>query len=165
MVESFLTQTVLYLPKLTTGLIVFMAFWLGGIVAGRVIVRVGTARKIDASLSHLLGRSAKIALVLFGAISGLGTCGIDVSALVAGLGLTGFALGFALKDIISNTLAGALVIIYKPFQVDDQITVASLRGTVKEIDLRYTTLDAEGKKVFVPNAMVFNSAVTVEPAA
>lgn len=151
----------LFLPRLGISVAVFVAFWIGGVAAERVVCRLGGARKVDAHLTRLLGRTAKVGLLLFGAVSALGTLGIDVTALVAGLGLTGFALGFALKDVISNVLAGVLVIIYKPFQPGDEITIASFAGTVKEIDLRYTTLEAEGKAVFVPNSMVFSNPVTV----
>ena len=150
-----------WMLPLLKSLAVFAAFWLGSVGAERLICRLGKARSIDAGLTRLLGRSAKVGLLLFGAVTALGTLGVDVTALVAGLGLTGFALGFALKDIISNVLAGILVIIYKPFQPGDQIAVSSFSGRVAEIDLRYTTLEADGKKVFVPNAMVFSNAVTV----
>jgi small conductance mechanosensitive channel len=153
-----------WMVPLLKSLAVLAAFWLGSVAAERLIRRLGHARSIDASLTRLLGRVAKVGLLLFGAVTALGTLGVDVSALVAGLGLTGFALGFALKDIISNVLAGILVIIYKPFRPGDEIIIAAFQGTVKEIDLRYTTLEAQGKKIFVPNAMVFSNAVTVAPA-
>ena len=87
--------------------------------------------------------------------------GMNVTALVAGLGLTGFAVGFALKDVISNALAGILIIIYKPFKQKDHITVSSFAGQVCSIDLRYTVLEAQGKKIFIPNAMLFSNAVSV----
>lgn len=147
--------------RLGASLGVFALFWLGSIFAGKVIRRLGDTRSIDASLTFLLARVAKIGLLVFGVVTALGTLGIDVTALVAGVGLTGFALGFALKDIISNVLAGILVIIYKPFKPDDYITISSFKGTVLEINLRYTTLQADGRKIFVPNAMVFSNAVTV----
>ena len=86
---------------------------------------------------------------------------MNVSALVAGLGLTGFAVGFALKDVISNALAGILIIIYKPFRHGDSVKVSSFEGEVVEIDLRYTKLIAVGQEVFVPNSMLFSNAVTV----
>lgn len=156
-------QLLIFTPRLVLSLVVFSAFVVGGLAADQVIRRLGHARSIDASLTGLLAKAAKVGLVLFGAVSGLGTLGIDVSALVAGLGLTGFALGFALKDIISNALAGVLVIIYKPFRPEDRISVASFQGTVRKIDLRYTTLESDGKTIYVPNALVFSNAVTVEP--
>ena len=160
--QSVWSGVLLYLPKLGTGLLVFAGFWLGAVVARRVIRRLGDVRSIDDSLTCLLGRAAKVGLLVIGGITALGTLGIDVTALVAGLGLTGFALGFALKDIISNLLAGILVIIYKPFQPDDHVAIAAFQGVVVEINLRYTTLTADGKKIFVPNAMVFSNAVTVD---
>lgn len=94
-------------------------------------------------------------------ISALGTPGIDVSAIVTGLGLTGFALGFALKDAISNILAGSLILIYRPFNRNDTIKVANNEGVVEEIDLRYTTLKAEGKKILIPNATLLTNIVIV----
>ena len=100
-------------------------------------------------------------LLVFGAVTALGTAGVDVAALVAGLGLTGFALGFAFKDIISNVLSGILIIVYKPFDYDDHIKVSSFEGTVTSIDLRYTQLEADGRKIFVPNSMLFTNAITV----
>lgn len=159
--QEFVSKVLLFAPKLGTSVAVFAGFWIGAVAAERVIRRLGDARSIDASLTRLLGRAAKVGLLVLGAVVALGTLGIDVTALVAGLGLTGFALGFALKDIISNVLAGILVIIYKPFQRGDRIAVAAFTGTVTEIDLRYTTLECEGKTIFVPNSMVFSNPVTV----
>jgi small-conductance mechanosensitive channel len=87
-----------------------------------------------------------------------------VSALVAGLGLTGFALGFALRDVISNTLAGVLVLLYKPFRRGDRISVAGSEGVVSQIDLRYTTLVVdEETRVLVPNSTLFTNSIRVQP--
>ena len=85
--------------------------------------------------------------------------GINVSALVAGLGLTGFALGFALKDILSNLIAGVLILLYRPFRVNDYIMVTGLEGAVTEIDLRYTTLQKEGQKFLIPNSVLFTNSI------
>jgi small-conductance mechanosensitive channel len=100
--------------------------------------------------------------MVLGLVTALGTIGINVAALVAGLGLTGFALGFALKDIISNSLAGILLIIYKPIQHGDHISVAAFRGNVVEINLRYTVLQGDNATIFVPNSTLFTNGITVE---
>ena len=73
------------------------------------------------ALIRLLGKAIKNILLLIGVISALGTIGIDISAMVAGLGLTGFALGFALKDILSNLISGVLILLYEPFKLNDSI--------------------------------------------
>ena len=159
------SQVVDFLPRLASGVVVFLLFWLGAVAVRRMVVRGLRSRNVELDLADFFGQVAKVGLLLFGAVSGLGTMGIDVGALVAGLGLTGFALGFALKDIISNVLAGILVIFYKPFEYDDHISVGSFQGTVTSIDLRYTVLDAEEKNIFVPNSLLFTNAITVEKKA
>jgi small conductance mechanosensitive channel len=159
--ENFVTSVLLFLPRLGSSAIHFVLFWLAAIASQKTVRRVCDAREIDPTLTKLIGRAAKVTLVLLGLVTALGTLGIDVTALVAGLGLTGFALGFALKDIISNALSGILIIIHKPFARHDLITVAAFTGTVVEIDLRYTLLDCEGRKVFIPNATLFTNGIVV----
>jgi small-conductance mechanosensitive channel len=152
---------VLFLPRLLTGLIVFFAFWIASRGLKRVVERLTRSRHFDPGLTSYLGQLAGVTLLVVGAISALGTMGVDVSVLVAGLGLTGFALGFALKDIVSNALSGILVLIYRPFRINDRISVTDLEGTVREINLRYTVLEAEDKTILIPNSSLFTNPVKV----
>ena len=108
-----------------------------------------------------MARTAKVALVLFGLVTALGTVGINISALVAGLGLTGFALGFALRDTISNLLAGVLILLYRPFEIGNRIKIAGFEGDVLTIDLRYTALTGEGHKILIPNSKLFTDPIVV----
>ena len=151
-----------FAPKLGAAIGVYLLFLLGGKILMKVIHRIGQSNRIDDELSNFLGRSVKVGMMLFGAVSALGTLGIDVGALIAGLGLTGFALGFALKDTISNLLAGVMVIIYKPFDQDDIIVVGKFEGRVRSIDLRYTVLDYNDRIVYVPNSKLFVDAIVVD---
>ena len=107
------------------------------------------------------GGGAKISILVFGAITALGTLGINVSALVVGLGLSGFALGFALKDTISNLLAGVMILAYQPFDIGDYIVVAGKEGQVIHIDFRYTTLENNEKIILIPNSLVFANTVSI----
>ncbi len=152
---------VLFLPKLGTGLLLIFLFWLAAKALQRAFERLTRVPRVDPNLTRYIGSAIRVSLMLFGIVTALGTMGIDVSALVAGLGLTGFALGFALKDIVSNALSGILVLAYRPFRVLDRIEVTGLAGTVTEINLRYTVLGAEGKTILVPNASLFTNPVTV----
>ena len=149
------------LPKCGAGLAVFLAFWLAGVIAAGLIGRLGRSRRLDPDVTLLLAQSAKLGLVLFGLISGLGTAGINVSALVAGLGLTGLALGLALKEVVSNAIAGVLILVYKPFKRGDTVAVLTFQGRASEVNLRYTTLEAGGGRVFVPNMMLLTNVVVV----
>ena len=83
--------------------------------------------------------------------------------MIAGLGLTGFALGFALRDAVSNLIAGALILLYQPFGYGDKITVGGSSGTVVRINFRYTVLEAVGGTIIlVPNSSMFSNSVKVE---
>jgi small-conductance mechanosensitive channel len=142
-------------------LAVLLAFWVAGLLAAGILTRLGGKRNIDPDVTIMFSQSAKVGLLLLGVISAMGTLGINVAALVAGLGLTGLALGLAVKDMLSNAMAGFLILIYKPFKRDDHIAVSSFQGRVTEVNLRFTTLDADGVRVFVPNTMLLTNAVVV----
>jgi small-conductance mechanosensitive channel len=100
-------------------------------------------------------------LIAVGLVTALGTLGLDVSAIVASLGLTGFAVSFALKDSISNLLSGMLILIYRPFKVGDTIKVKSFEGRVSTIDLRYTRLERDGEKILVPYSLLFTNPISI----
>lgn len=148
-------------PRALVALLIFLGFWLLARFSDRAIARVTTYGRLNVLVVSLISRAARFTLLIVGLITALGTLGVNVSALVAGLGLTGFALGFALKDTISNVLAGVLLLIYRPFDVNDRISVTSQEGTVVAIDLRYTTLDQEAKRVLIPNSVLFTNPIIV----
>jgi len=161
-VRELLLQAARVVPRLGAAAGIFVVFWLGAVALDGGVRRIGHRRHLDADLTRLLGRLARLTMEAFGLITAIGTLGIDVKALVAGLGLTGFALGFALKDVISNSLAGILILVYKPFRRGDRIDVAGNSGRVDAIDLRYTTLGIDdGGKVLVPNATLFTNSIKV----
>jgi len=147
--------------KFGTSLLIFIGFWIASKVVHAVIARLHHRLEGSADLLDLLGRIAGLALVVFGAITALGTLGIDVSALVAGLGLTGFALGFAFRDVLSNLLAGVLILLYRPFRRGDRIRVTGFEGSVTNIDLRYTELDAGDRMILIPNSNLFTNPIEV----
>jgi len=145
-------------------LALFVAFWIAGNVVQRIARRLaerGEAARQDAI--NLLGQAAKVGIVVTGALTALGTVGVNVTALVAGLGLTGFALGFAFRDVLSNLLAGLLILIHRPFQRHDRIAVTGFEGVVTSVDLRYTTLEGEQGKVLIPNSILFTNPISLRP--
>jgi small-conductance mechanosensitive channel len=144
-----------------TALLIFLVFWIAARILHAVIRRVNKHVSETNDLFDLLGRIAKLALLVFGLVTALGTAGVNVSALVAGLGLTGFALGFAFRDVLSNLLAGVLLLLYRPFARGQRISVTGLEGVVTHIDLRYTNLDCDGKLVLIPNSNLFTNPITV----
>ena len=152
-----------------------------GIFAAALLVAFGvmaqaasaTARRLAAkrdlkqgTIIKLLGSSLKVTLWVVGAAIFLGTLGVDVSAIIASLGLTGFALGFALKDVIANVLAGAMVLFYKPYGVGDNVLIMDSRGKVLDVNLRYTVLLADdGSSHLIPNSLCLTNKIVILPAA
>jgi small-conductance mechanosensitive channel len=150
-----------YAPKLGLGIGLFIFFWFTANILKRIVIKLGGNFELDQNINNLLGRILKGLVITVGFISSLGTLGVNVSALVAGLGLTGFALGYALKDSIANLLAGILILLYRPFGINDRINVDDNEGVVKHIDLRYTTLENETGRILIPNSKLFTNPITV----
>jgi len=158
-----------WMAKLSTfgvACLIMAAFYVVARILQSASMRVGASRHINQDLAEFIGRVVKVGVLMMGLVTALSNLGVDVSALVTGLGLTGFALGFALKDVISNVLAGVLILIYKPFVKSDYIKVKGHEGLVVSTDLRYTILrDEAGAKLYIPNAMLFVDALRVSSEA
>ncbi len=120
-------------------------------------------RTNNAQVIELLKRIVKILIATIAIITILGIFGIDTSALITGLGLTGFTVGFALKDTLSNMIACILLTFYRPFKIGDNIKVLGTQGLVKSIDMRYVTLTENKKIHLIPNHKLISEKVTVLP--
>jgi len=148
--------------KIALALLIFLGFVCAALILKKIICRWG--RRTDPqkeAVLELIGGIARIALVIFGFVTAMGTLQINISALVAGLGLTGFALGFAFRDALSNILAGIMILFYHPFRRGDRVAITGLEGQVTAIDLRYTTLESDSKVFLIPNSILLTNAITV----
>ena len=159
--QKLLEEATLWLPKVGGSVVVFLVFLILARILRRIVTKASDRMKLDKHLAALLARTSSVTLIILGFVTALGTLGINVSALVAGLGLTGFALGFALKDTISNVLSGVLILLYRPFVVGSRIKISGYEGIVVSIDLRYTELEGEGSKILIPNSKSFTDPITV----
>ena len=87
--------------------------------------------------------------------------GINVTPLVAGLGVTGFILGFAFQESLGNLASGMMIAINEPFKVGDFINAGGIEGVVRELDMMATILTTgDNKKVVLPNKSVWGSPIT-----
>ncbi len=153
-------ELIKYIPH---ALIILGVFYLLSVVIDRALKKVSTRYDTSASeIFRLLSNSQKALLVIVGSIIAIGKLGFDVSALVAGLGLSGFALGFALKDAIANLVAGIMIIIYKPFEIGSELDISGSSGTVADINLRYITLKTESSLCLVPNSLFLSNKLTLK---
>jgi small conductance mechanosensitive channel len=157
----------LYAGKVGLGLVILILFWIGARAARGLIGRIGRRDVNRVDLYEVLGSAASLTIIGFGVMSALGTVGVDVTALIAGIGIAGVALGFALKDIVSNFTAGVMIITFRPFVRGDLVEVSGAKGEVVGIDLRNTRLRGETADYLVPNQNIVANVVTIErrPAA
>jgi len=161
LIQIMTQEITVWLPKVAAVVVVIVLFFVLSRIIRGVIIRATRKLNIENHLAFLLARTSSVIIIIFGIVTALGTLGINVTAIVAGLGLTGFALGFALKDTISNLLSGILILLYQPFKIGNTIKLSGYEGKVVSIDLRYTELDSEGNRVLIPNSKLFTDPITV----
>ena len=159
-----LSQAIVWLPTFLVALGLLILFLVLSRAAHFGVLRIVQRTRAHGPLGELLASVARVGLVVLGVITALGTLGVNIMGIVAGLGLTGFALGFALKDSIANLLAGVLILLYRPFEVGDRIDVGGLGGRVTHVNLRYTELESESERVLVPNSKMLTDPIRVAKA-
>ncbi len=165
-VRSMGETTLAVLPRVGIALVVLVVGWL---VAGLVrrLVQPRLARLRTPSFGQVFATLVAVAirfLAVFAAVA-IVFPSVDVATLLAGMGVLGIAAGFAFQDILSNLLAGILLIFRQPFVSGDQIEVDGLAGTVEGITIRETRLTTfDNRLVVVPNQDVYTNAITVQTA-
>ena len=138
---------------------------LGGIVVKIVTALVRKAlrrtKRVNALLESFLCSAVSKTGWIFLAVIALGRLGVDVGPLIAGLGVTGFVLGFAFKDTLSNFASGVMIALNQPFKVGDYVIVGGAEGAVQELNMMATVIaTADNKKIVIPNSSVWGGPVT-----
>lgn len=159
--QQLLVDFLTLLPSLIAALVVFtVGLYVASIV--RRLVRRGLERRTQNSqpITLLSQLSYWLVVILVAAIS-LQMVGFNLTAFLAGLGIAGITIGFALQDVSKNFIAGVLMLIQQPFDIGEFIMVNDYAGTVEAIDLRATQVrTVDGKLVLIPNGEVMVSAIT-----
>lgn len=121
-----------------------------------------TGRRLDSRTAPLVRRATDVVIVLVGTIIVLDTLGIQISPLLAGLGIGGLAVALALQPLLANLFASSYMLSDASVRVGDQIEVAGGPvGRVEDIGWRATRLrNADGNIVIVPNSLLAGSVVT-----
>lgn len=116
---------------------------------------------VDATLAHFLSKLLRWAILLIAVILALNAFGINTASFAVVLGTVGLAVGLAFQGTLSNFASGLMLMIFRPYQIADIVTVAGQTGVVAEIDLFSTTLDtADRRRIIVPNSSIFGSVIT-----
>jgi small conductance mechanosensitive channel len=120
--------------------------------------------KSHLKLSELLRRMVvsivRNIIIVLGVLIALSQVGISLGPLLAGLGVVGFVVGFALQDSLSNFAAGMMILMYRPFDVGDLIEAGGVTGKVSHMSLVNTTiLTVDNQTIVVPNNKIWGDVV------
>lgn len=145
-------QFLSFLPNLVFSILIFLASLYLAKLVSHLLERTLRRREASVEITALLSMTTRWTILILGIITALQRF-FDVTAFLAGLGIIGFSIGFALQDILKNFAAGVILLLQQPFKVGDSIEVSNYSGTVQTINIRTTELRTfDGRLVIIPNA-------------
>jgi small conductance mechanosensitive channel len=157
--QNFIENFISGIPNLLTALAIFVVSLYLARILSNLLRRMLQRRRAPAGVTHLLAEVVLWSIVVAGTITALQRF-FDVTAFLAGLGILGFTIGFALQDIMKNFASGVILLLQQPFHVGETIGVKGFDGTVLAIDLRATEMRAaDGRVVILPNADVLANPI------
>ena len=163
-IENMNELAVTHGPKIIVGLLFIALASAAAYLIRLILRRLFQTYDWAFRVGNLLSATIYYVILMLGILTGLSTMGVDVAPIIAGLGLGGFALGFALRDALSNLLSGVLIIIYQPFKQEDVISVSGCEGTVTETNLRYSVLENDHERFMLPNSLIFKNPLKINLA-
>jgi len=160
--EGMIDNLVDFVPNFLGAMFVLIFFYIVYRILQSILVRVLTSSSaVDPALQQLLTKTFRISVSVFIGIMVLAQFGINVTALLTGLGIAGIAVGFAARDSLENFISGVTILIDRPFQLGDRVVIEDVYGAVEEITLRSTRIRTLDNTLMVmPNVMMINQRLT-----
>ena len=160
LIAMYSEKAISYLPKLISTAIIIVI----GYIVIRIIVKIVDKFfdkvNFERSAETFIDNVIKVGLWLIFGIVILANLGINVSGLIAGLGIMGFIVGFALKDTLGNLASGVFILFHKPFRVDDWIKVGGVVGGVERIGIAACVLKSpDNVKITIPNSKIWGGVI------
>ena len=153
-------------PDLMFRLLIFIAvlflFRIFSRITRRLVRAANERSSLDMSnlLKDMLVSISGGTVMAIGLLMALSTVGISLAPMLAGLGVAGFIIGFALQDSLSNFAAGGMILIYRPFDVNDFVEVTGASGLVKKMNLVSTTITTfDNQTLVVPNSKIWGDVI------
>ena len=128
---------------------------------GSSLVRAALDRiKFDETLSIFISKLVRWVILLLAGLTCLSYFGVETTSFAALIGAAGLAIGLAFQGTLSNFAAGAMLLIFRPYKVGDEVNVAGYTGTVREIELFTTAIDTpDYRRIIVPNSSIFGAVI------
>lgn len=151
-VESLITRIVAYLPNIFSAFVLLIIFWIANKSIQKALSATLTRMKVSRQSQGLILRAARVILFIFAVLTVAGQLKLNITSLLAGVGVMGLALSFAAQDTIGNIISGIVIIIDGLFKEGDWISTGNMHATVTEIRMRTTVLTTfDNETVVVPN--------------
>jgi small conductance mechanosensitive channel len=161
-IDSLAAELTSYLPRLASAAVIVLLSVGVAMAARRIVGRV--LRRADPEAELFLSRVTLIGVLIGGALLALGVTGVHIAALATLVGALGLAVSLSLQDVAKNVVAGLYLLMERPFQAGNQITIRDFSGRVQAVGLRTMTLVTEdGQQVLVPNTIVLSEVVLKQP--
>lgn len=158
--QEWLTSFLQYLPKLISGIIIFLATLIGAGFVAKWVKKLAGKKIQNIEMLQLIFLVTRWSVIIMGTIIALDQVDFDVTGFIAGLGVVGFTIGFALQDIAKNFVSGLLLLYRQPFNLGEMVSVSDYLGKVKEINVRDTVIETlDGELVIIPNREVFENPI------
>jgi len=151
-----------WLKNIAFFLITLIVFYMLANAAGKLVHKtVSGSKKFSDLLKEFFVTTTRKAVMLVGIIVALSMLDIDITPFVAGLGVAGFILGFALQGTLSNFASGLMILMYRPYDVGNVIEAAGVKGKVDSMNLVSTTIKTfDNQIVIVPNGEIWGGVIT-----
>jgi small conductance mechanosensitive channel len=143
-------------------LLILFVFWQLGKLVYRMISAALNSSRVQMSqlLKKMLSSTARNIVFAIGILVALSQFGISLGPVLAGLGIAGFIIGFALQDTLSNFASGLMILVYRPFDVGDLVEAGGVSGKVSHMSMVNTTfLTLDNQRLVVPNNMVWQTVI------
>ncbi|MEL6460729.1 MAG: mechanosensitive ion channel family protein [Cyanobacteria bacterium J06621_15] len=166
-VNQLIESAVIIFPALLTAVIIIFLTRFAAQFAQKITETIAQKTVSSKSLQFLMVKAASTTTWILGILLACVVAfpGLSLGDIIATLGLSSVAIGFAFQDIFKNFFAGILILLQQPFRIGDQIIVNDYEGTVDQIDIRTTEIITyTGERVVIPNSTVFTSVVQVRTA-
>jgi small conductance mechanosensitive channel len=147
-------------PSILSAVITFAVFYVVWMALDRVVTLIERRTELDKTLLAFLRSMVRYVVLIIGVLSAMGELGINITSILASLGVAGLTLGFAAKDALSNLISGIFIFWDRPFVVGDLIEIDGHYGKVEQITMRSTrVVTVDGKMLAIPNTTIVNSTV------
>ncbi|MFC1781188.1 mechanosensitive ion channel domain-containing protein, partial [Planctomycetota bacterium] len=151
-----------WLKNIVLFIITILIFYILAVITGRITHRaVSKSKKFSDLLKQFFSGIVFKTVLIIGIIIALPKLGINIAPMLAGLGVIGFILGFALQGTLSNFASGLMILMYRPYDVGQIIEAAGVKGVVNSMNLVSTTIKTfDNQIIVIPNGSIWGDVIT-----